>query len=140
MLLLAEPLRLFLENDYEVTLKVPEISVAKLSVGQEASINLDAYGKDVVFLGKITSINPAETIVDGVPVYETKVSFVDTDPRIRSGMTATAMIIANQKNNVVTIPANYIHTDKDGSYVYILNDEKTEKRVVTTGLRGVIVL
>lgn len=124
------------ENDYEVTLKAPEISVAKLAVGQDVSINLDAYGKDVIFAGKITSINPAETIVDGVPVYETKVSFTDKDDRIRSGMTATATIIAAQKNGVLKIPANYIHTDKSGSYVYVLKDEKTEKRAVTTGLRG----
>ena len=46
---------------------------------------LDAYGADVPFAGKITSINPAETIVDGVPVYETKVAFAAVDPRIRSG-------------------------------------------------------
>ncbi len=124
------------ENDYEVTLKAPEISVAKLAVGQEVSVNLDAYGKDVVFAGKITSINPAETIVDGIPVYETKVSFTNADARIRSGMTATAIIIANQKEGVIKIPANYVHTDKDGSYVFTLVDEKTEKRMVTTGLRG----
>jgi multidrug efflux pump subunit AcrA (membrane-fusion protein) len=124
------------ENDYEVTLKAPEISVAKLSVGQDVSLNLDAYGKDVVFPGKITSINPAETIVDGVPVYETKVSFTNKDDRIRSGMTATATIIVNQKTGVLTVPANYIHTDKDGSYVYVLIDEKTTKQAVVTGLRG----
>jgi len=124
------------ESDYEVTLKAPEISVAKLVVGQEVSLNLDAYGKDVVFLGKIISINPAETIVDGVPVYETKVSFIDADARIRSGMTATAAIVANHKDDVLTIPANYIHTDKDSSYVFVLKNEKTEKRTVATGLRG----
>ena len=124
------------ENDYEVTLKAPEISVAKLAVGQDVSLSLDAYGKDVIFPGKITSINPAETIVEGVPVYETKVSFINKDDRIRSGMTATATIIANQKTGVLTLPANYIHTDKDGSYVYLLVDEKTTKQAIVTGLRG----
>lgn len=129
-------INLISENDYEVTLKAPEISVAKLSVGQDVTLNLDAYGKDVVFPGKITSINPAETIVDGVPVYETKVSFTNKDDRIRSGMTATATIIANQKTGVLTVPANYVHTDKSGSYVYVLVDEKTTKQAVVTGLRG----
>jgi HlyD family secretion protein len=125
------------QNDYEVVLKVPEISVAKLTVGMAAAIRLDAYGKDVVFPGKITSINPAETIIDGVPVYETKVSFTKPDNRIRSGMTATATIIAQQKNNVVMIPASYIDTDASGSYVYvIIAEDKTEKRAITPGLRG----
>lgn len=125
------------ENDYEVVLKVPEISVGKISVGMPVDIRLDAYGKDMVFPGKITSINPAETIVDGVPVYETKVSFSKADDKIRSGMTATATITAQQKNNVVTIPASYIHTDAFGSYVYVLiTDDKTEKRAIVSGLRG----
>ena len=125
------------QNDYEVVLKVPEISVAKLTVGMSVDIRLDAYGKDVVFPGKITSINPAETIIDGVPVYETKVSFAKADDRIRSGMTATATIIAQQKNNVVMVPAAYIHTDVSGSYVYVLTtDDKTEKRIIVPGLRG----
>lgn len=125
------------QNDYEVVLKVPEISVAKLAVGMSVDIRLDAYGNDAVFPGKITSINPAETIIDGVPVYETKVSFVKSDDRIRSGMTATATIVARQKNNVVMIPAAYIHSDTTGSYVYVVtNDDKTEKRTVSVGLRG----
>lgn len=125
------------QNDYEVVLKVPEISVAKLAVGMPVDIRLDAYGNDAVFTGKITSINPAETIIDGVPVYETKVSFVKADDRIRSGMTATATIVAQQKKAVVMIPAAYIHTDNSGSYVYVVKtDDTTEKRAIVSGLRG----
>jgi HlyD family secretion protein len=125
------------ENDYEVVLKAPEISVAKLAVGQAVDLRLDAYGKDVVFPGKITSINPAETILDGVPVYETKVIFTEKDDRIRSGMTANAMIITNTKSQALSLSADMIKTDKEGSYVFVMLDEKkTEKRAVTTGLRS----
>lgn len=125
------------ENDYEVMLKVPEISVSKISVGQEVSIALDAYGPSESFPGKVVSINPAETIVDGVPVYETKVSFTKPDPRIRSGMTATATIVANHRTGVVAVPASFIHSDKEGSYVNLLvSDDRTERRAVATGLRG----
>lgn len=125
------------ERDYEVILKVPEISVAKLAVGMPVAIHLDAYGKDVVFPGTITSINPAETLVDGVPVYETKVMFSKKDDRIRSGMTATATIVANHHDQVLAIPVSYIHTEKSSSFVYVMNAEnKTEKRSVVIGLRG----
>lgn len=52
-------------------------------------------------------------------------------------MTATATITAQQKNDVVMIPASYIHTDASGSYVYvIITDDKTEKRAIVSGLRG----
>ncbi len=126
------------ESDYETVLDVPEINVAQLVVGQDVSITLDAYGTGVVFPGKITSIDPAETIVSGVPVYETKVAFTTPDPRIRSGMTATATIITAQKQNVLTIPVSFVHTDTDGSsYVYVMSsNDKTLKQVITTGIRG----
>ncbi len=133
----APTITLISENDYEVILKVPEISVAKLAVGQAVDIRLDAYGKDVVFPGQITSINPAETIVDGVPVYETKVAFTKADERIRSGMTANATIVTNKKDGVLAIPADMIKSDKTGAYVNLLvSDDKTERRAVTTGLRS----
>ena len=126
------------ENDYETVLDVPEINVAQLSVGQDVAITLDAYGTGVVFPGKITSIDPAETIVSGVPVYETKVAFTTPDSRIRSGMTATATIVTAQKQNVLTIPVSFVHTETDGSsYVYVMSsDDKTTKQVITTGIRG----
>ncbi len=125
------------ENDYEVVLKVPEISISKITLGQEVAITLDAYGTDEVFSGKVVSINPAETIIDGVPVYETKVVFTKPDSKIRSGMTATATIVAAHKENVVAIPASFIHTEKNVSFVNkVISEKLTQKTTVTTGLRG----
>ncbi|MEO5645923.1 MAG: efflux RND transporter periplasmic adaptor subunit [Candidatus Paceibacterota bacterium] len=123
------------QSDYEVVLKTPEIDVASIAVGQSVSLSLDAFNSET-FPGVISSINPAETIVDGVPVYQTKVAFTKIDPRIRSGMTATATIGVGQKDGVLTLPVSYIHTDDRGSYVYIAANKKTTQTAVTTGLRG----
>jgi RND family efflux transporter MFP subunit len=125
------------ESDYEVVLKTPEIDVASIAVGQPVSLTLDAFGSET-FAGSIASIDPAETIVDGVPVYQTKVVFTKLDPRIRSGMTATATITIGEKDNVLTLPASFIQSDNNGSYVYLLSSDgkHTTKQVVTTGLRG----
>lgn len=124
-------------DDYEVVLKTPEISVAKLSVGQQVDIVLDAYGNDQVFPGTITSINPAETIVDGVPVYETKVLFTDADERIRSGMTAIATIVTGRKDGVVAVPVNALESDKGIMYVSVVDaDDRLQRRDVVTGMRS----
>lgn len=124
-------------DDYEIVLKTPEINVAKLTVGQSAAIILDAYGSDVVFNGTIVSINPAETIVDGVPVYETKVMFTETDARIRSGMTAIATIITAEKENAISIPLSAIESNTQGSFVTVVTvDGSSEKRRIITGMRS----
>jgi multidrug efflux pump subunit AcrA (membrane-fusion protein) len=99
-------------DQYKVVIKIPEIDVARVSANIPVSINLDAYGPDVNFNGRLTTINPAETIVDGVPVYEGTVLFTDRDEKIRSGMTAIVTIKIGEKNNVLAIPGNYIREDK----------------------------
>jgi hypothetical protein len=70
-------------------------------VGQDVSMVLDAYGNDVTFpwLKLPQSIQPKLSLMV-FPVYETKVSFNQADARIRSGMTATATIIAHMKKIV----------------------------------------
>lgn len=125
------------ENDYEVVLNTPEIDIPSLTVGQPVSLTLNAFGTGTIFPGAITTINPAETIVSGVPVYQTKVAFTKLDPRIRSGMTATATINVGEKDNVLTLPVSFVHSNTDGSsYVYLLSGKHTIKQPVTTGLRG----
>ena len=127
------------ENDYEVVLKVPEISIGKVMVGQLVDIRLDAYGPDMIFSGVVASINPAETIVEGVPVYETKIRFSESDDRIRSGMTANAVVVSETRENVLAIPASFIITEKNESFVWVQsseNNENLEKRIITIGMRS----
>lgn len=126
-------------DQYKVVIKIPEIDVARVSPNTPVSINLDAYGPDVNFVGTLTTINPAETIVDGVPVYEGTVLFTDKDARIRSGMTATVTIKIGEKNDVLSIPGSYIREDKVARkyYVEVVNaDDKTVEREIKQGIRG----
>jgi HlyD family secretion protein len=126
-------------DQYKVVIKIPEIDVARVSANTPVSINLDAYGPDVQFAGTLTTINPAETIVDGVPVYEGTVLFTDRDERIRSGMTATVTIKIGEKNGVIAIPGSYIREDKVARkfYVQIVDaDNKTSEREIKPGIRG----
>ena len=128
-------------DQYKVVIKIPEIDVSRITANTPVSIQLDAYGPDVTFSGILTAINPAETIVDGVPVYEGTVLFTDRDDRIRSGMTSTVTIKIGEKQNVIAIPGSYIREDKvlRKSFVTIVDsadDKKTIEREVKTGLRG----
>jgi HlyD family secretion protein len=128
-------------DNYKVVIKIPEIDVSRVVSGTAVNITLDAYGPDEVFKGTITTINPAETIVDGVPVYEGTVVFEKRDDRIRSGMTANVGILIGEKAGVIQVPAEYIKTDKvrRKQYIQIVDTEnknKTVEREITTGLRG----
>jgi len=98
---------------FQIESYVPEINVALLSVGNPASVTLDAYGTDVVFDATVVSIDPAETIKNGVSTYRAVLQFKNQDPRIKSGMTANVVITSQKKTGVISVPQGLI-IDKDG--------------------------
>ena len=50
---------------------VPEINVPLIKTGNPATVTLDAYGDDVPFAAVVISIDPAETVRDGISTYRT---------------------------------------------------------------------
>ncbi|MFZ3011912.1 MAG: efflux RND transporter periplasmic adaptor subunit [Minisyncoccia bacterium] len=116
---------------FQVESYVPEVNIAQIKFGDEASITLDAYGEDVLFYAKVISIDPAETIRDGVSTYKIKLQFNTVDDRIKSGMTASVKIITFSKPNVVVIPGGVIFDKNGKKFVQVkINEEVVEKEVV----------
>lgn len=124
-------------DQYKVVVKIPEIDVARIAPNTPVQVVLDTYGTEEIFEGVLATINPAETIIDGVPVYEGTVVFNDTDDRIRSGMTATVTIKLQEQLQVTAIPREYL-SEKNGNYhVSVQNHEgKITEQPVTTGIFG----
>lgn len=122
---------------FEIEANVTEVDIAKFKVGSSAKVTLDAYGNDVAFEAKVTKIDPAETIVDGVATYKTTLQFTGDDPRIRSGMTANVDIMGESRASVVAVPARAITTRGGEKFVKIISDDgKITEVKVTIGLRG----
>ncbi|MGC9611203.1 MAG: efflux RND transporter periplasmic adaptor subunit [Minisyncoccia bacterium] len=123
---------------FEVEANIAEADIAKVKVGEDADITLDTYGNEVVFKAKVSSIDPAETMVEGVATYKTKFQFVKYDNRIKSGMTANITILTAKKDDVLVVPQRAV-TAKDGerSVLIDLGDGKSEERKIQVGLKGV---
>jgi multidrug efflux pump subunit AcrA (membrane-fusion protein) len=124
-------------NRFEVEANVAEADIAKIKVGDGAAITLDAYGNDVVFDAKVSFIDPAETMIEGVATYKTKFQFVKNDERIKSGMTANITIFTARRDDVLVIPQRAV-TTKDGEKTVMidLGGGKSEERKIQAGLRG----
>lgn len=124
-------------NKFEVEANIPEADIAKVKKGDDAEITLDTYGNDVVFKAKVSFIEPAETVVEGVATYKTKFQFVENDERIKSGMTANITIFTAKKDNVLVIPQRAVTTkDNERSVLIDLGEGKSEERKIQVGLRG----
>ena len=125
------------DTSFEIEANVPEADIAKIHVGDQAKITLDAYGSDVFFEGRVVTIDTAETIIDNVPTYKVTLAFTKNDTRIKSGMTANIDIATARKENVLSIPQRAV-INKDGqkTVMVVTGTDTTTETTVTTGLRG----
>lgn len=124
------------DKNFEIKVDVPEANIAKITVGNEASITLDAYGSRVKFSGKLVRINPAEKIIEGVATYESTIEFKEQDPRIKSGMTAN-IVFNIKRGGVLVIPQNAIIRKQGAPYVVINENGLLQERRIHTGIIGI---
>ncbi len=126
------------EADYEVEANIPEVDIAKIAPGKTADIRLDAYGDDSVFEAQVTTIDPAETIVEGVATYRVTLQFLQKDDRIKSGMTANTEILVERREDVVAVPIRTILFQDGKKRVKIVDQPQTVAKEieVEVGLTG----
>lgn len=120
-------------GQYKIESYVSESDIAKITVGQEASVTLDAYGKDQKFAAKVVNVDPSETIIDGVSTYKTTFVFDTEDSRIKSGMTADVTVITSQQKGVVVVPQDAVYLLNGDKVIDVLVDGKVNTKKVITG-------
>jgi RND family efflux transporter MFP subunit len=105
---------------FEIEATIAEADIAKLKVGNQATVKLDAYGSGVSFQARIVRIDPAGKIIEGVATYKVTLQFTSTDNRILAGLTADIDIHSDQHDHVVFIPTRNIITKDGNKFVKIL--------------------
>lgn len=125
------------DQGLEVDAQIAEADIGKVSVGNPASMTLDAF-QGQTFSGKVTYIDPGETLIEGVPTYKTTFQFDNLNPGVKPGMTANIDITTAVHQNVVMVPQRTVATDANDSstvQVYHGAGKPLETRAVTTGIR-----
>lgn len=125
------------QNHFEIEAHVPEADIAKIAIGNSAVITLDAYGENVFFEAQIVTIDPAETILEGVATYRVTLEFLAEDERIKPGMTANIDVLADMRENVLFVPQRALIEESGKAFVRVVNPDNSFRKVeVVTGLRG----
>jgi HlyD family secretion protein len=96
----------------ETTVKVDETDVARVSVGDSAVVQIDAF-PDTTFMGRVVEIanssvqNPtaaSSQSTDQAVDYEVKVMLLNPPPDTRPDFSATAKIITATRKQVLSVP------------------------------------
>lgn len=111
-------------KDKIATIPLNEVDIAKIKLNQKASLSFDAIS-DLIVEGEVVEVDSVGTVSSGVVTYNIKVSLKTEDDRIKPGMSVSATIKTNEKNDVIVIPSSAIKTKNGKSYVSILEDGNT---------------
>jgi HlyD family secretion protein len=141
---------LSLASKNQVVANVAESNIAQIRLGQNASIQADAYaGK--TFTGNVTQISPQSIVQQNVTSFEVKASIVDdTKKMLRSGMNVNVEFKAGELKDVLVVPTAAIVRQQKETGVFVTGGEdgkpqfvpiKTGKTVddkteVRSGLQG----
>lgn len=122
-------------SEYRVKLNIDETDIAKINVGQDVVISLDAY-PGVNIPAKVTDVASNATMVQGVVNYVVTVSLSSNQPvPLKLGMTADANILIANRENVLILSNRAIRAAGNSRFVTIQRDNGTTEEIeVKTGM------
>lgn len=121
-----------------VLVQVDEIDIHKIREGQSARVKVDAL-PGVELTATIETIALVGTNDNGIINYDVKVRLDASDLRVRTGMTAEASVIVDQKSNVLSVPNEYIRLDRTRNKAFVNVVDKNgrlQEVEVQLGLQG----
>lgn len=125
---------LTVESTENVCVKVSlnKSDLEKVKEGQKAEITI--VGKP--YEGTVTRISRSATKNEkGAALVTAEIHIDNPDQDLYLGVDGKVTIQGNKAENVVTVPIEAVNIGKDGSFVYIVNENgMIEKRIITTGL------
>ena len=114
------------------TISLNEVDIAKVRVGQKATITFDAVdGLNIT--GEVAEIDTLGTVSQGVVSYKVKIVFDVQDDRVKPGMTLSTSIILTSKQDVLVVSNSAIKIQGNENYVEILVNGVPQKKIVTVG-------
>lgn len=119
-------------NQKIAQLSFNEVDVAKVKVGQKATLTFDAI-EGLSIAGEVIEIDTVGAVSQGVVTYAIKIAFGTQDPRVKSGMSVSAAIITDMKQDVLTVPNSAIKTQGGESYVEMFDTPLASSGITSTG-------
>jgi RND family efflux transporter MFP subunit len=104
------------------TISLNEVDATKIKVGQKATLTFDAVD-GLSITGQVASVDTLGTVSQGVVSYAANIAFDTQDDRIKPGMSTSAAIIIDSKQDILIVPNGAIKSQGASSYVEVLGPE-----------------
>ncbi len=109
----------------EFSIPIDELDIAKIEVGQKASITVDALPDSTSkpLTGQVSKIAVEGTSQNGVTTYPVSVSINETS-KLKAGMNANAAIMISEKKDILMVPLEAIRKVNNRNFVMVLGSSQ----------------
>ncbi|KKU25723.1 MAG: Efflux transporter, RND family, MFP subunit [Candidatus Magasanikbacteria bacterium GW2011_GWA2_46_17] len=99
-----------------------EVDAAKVRADQKATLIFDAI-EGLNITGEVAEVDTLGVVAQGVVTYNVKILFDTQDERVKPGMSVSATIVTDIKQNVLIIPNAAIKSAGDSTQVEMPNED-----------------
>jgi HlyD family secretion protein len=99
----SSPMFHLISNELQVLAMVNEADIGRVKINQEVVFTVTSYPGQS-FQGTVTRISPQSTAVSNVQLYEVDIATKDLSNQLRAGMSVTAKLIIDKRDNVTMVP------------------------------------
>lgn len=118
----------------EITLS--EVDVANVKLGNKVTLTFDAI-ENLTITGEVIEVDSVGAASSGVVSYGVEIAFDTNESNVKPGMSVSATIITNSKNDVLIIPTTAVKSQGDAYYVQVLS-ETYDLANKTNSIKGVV--
>lgn len=127
----AQLITLESSDNVKVTFDASKSDVAKLALGQKVDVTISGnkYEGEISKINRMATVNASNTPMVGVEVHLT-----NPDDKIILGLDAKLTVHTNSAKDTLLIPVEAINADKDGDFLYVVENGMVARRPVTCGI------
>lgn len=127
----AQLITLESSENVKVTFDASKSDVAKLSIGQKTDVTISGnkYEGEISKINRMATLNASNTPMVGVEVHLT-----NPDDKIILGLDAKLTVHTDSAQNALLIPVEAINADKNGDFLYVIENGMVVKRAITCGI------
>jgi HlyD family secretion protein len=99
----SSPMFRLISTELQILAMVNEADIGRVKLDQEVVFTVTSYPAQS-FQGTVTRISPQSTTVSNVQLYEVDIATKDLSNQLRAGMSVTAKIVIDKRDNVTMVP------------------------------------
>ncbi len=118
-------------ENVKVAFSASKYDLEKLEIGQKVDVTISGN----TYQGEISKINRmAEANASNTPMVGVEVHLLAPDEKIILGMDAKLIVYTRKEENTLMVPVESINADKDGDFLYVVENGVVVKKSIVCGI------